>query len=602
MLPLLFLASLPLALANPVADPVPFPGPASPTPLARVPRGISAPLSHGQGYIKRAKAVEKVKRESTRSSKHRGRRHNGSGFDSRSGGLEDRDEDGLPASWLLWAGARVDTKYNSGKGGFASAYAKELTKRANGEIALTDHNLDTSYSASLSVGTPAQTLDIVLDTGSSDLWVASNACSTSACGSMSTYDSSSSSTSSNLTSSFSIEYGSGEAAGNLVQDLVTLGGYSVASQTFASCDSVSPGLLSSGVSGIMGLSWQALAYSKATPWWITLAQSSSWDQKLFAFHLGRYRNVAGASSVESDGGTATFGYLDSSLYSGAVTYVSVGSNAQYWQIPIGSISMQGTAISLGSSNMAAIDTGTTLVGGPESIVASIYAAIPGSKRMTGSYAAYYEYPCSTSVNFEITFGGFNIKVTDQDFNLGKYSSDTSMCTGAAYVQSLSSSSPVQWIVGDAVLKNTYTVFRYSPAAVGFANLAGEITSSEAAQSTTIVDATSLFVSPTSAISGASTSASGSATTTSRAASASGSSTTTMTSSSSNAASSVSTVDAGPIVVVTASGPEGSAAAASAASAATSSASSASAIKLTVPSLVAGWTSLAILFGMAKVIL
>ncbi|WVQ83326.1 hypothetical protein IAT38_005465 [Cryptococcus sp. DSM 104549] len=495
------LLSLPLALANPVPSSSSSSAAPGPTAPALTPRGIGMPLTHGAGYVKRVKAQQAAAKRDAAGK---------AGVAARADEATE-EEEGLPASWLLWAGARVDTKYNSGLGGFAAAYAKELTKRANGEITLTNHNLDTSYSASLSVGTPAQTLEIVLDTGSSDLWVASDACQTTACSSMDQYDHKTSTTSLNMTTSFAIEYGSGTASGSLFQDLVTLGGYSVASQTFAACDVVSTGLLSSGVSGIMGLSWQALAYSKATPWWITLAKSTSWSDPLFAFYLSRYRNVAGASATETDGGYATFGYLDSSLYSGDITYVSVGSSPQYWQIEMDSATMQGSAISLGSSNMVAIDTGTTLIGGPESIVASIYAKIPGSSRMTGSYSSYYQYPCNTSVDFEVTFGGFTITITDQDFNLGKYSSDTSMCTGAVYVQALSSSSPVQWIVGDAALKNTYTVFRYSPAAVGFANLAESVTSSEAAQSTTIVDASSLLAaaSSTAASSKASTSASAS---------------------------------------------------------------------------------------------
>ncbi|WWC59467.1 uncharacterized protein I303_102023 [Kwoniella dejecticola CBS 10117] len=493
LIPLLLLSAIPLSLAHPQPNALP----AEPTPLGGSKRGITASLSHGAGTIRRAKGYENAKRSTIppQRLKHRQKRHSLSSSSS-SAKLEIRgDDEGLPPSWLLWAGARVDSKYHAGAGGFSAAYAKAIAKRAdNGDVQLTNHNLDTSYSATINVGTPSQSLDIVLDTGSSDLWVASQDCTAGACTSMTTYDTASSKSNVNLSSAFSIEYGSGTAAGSLVQDLVTLGGYSVASQTFASCDQVSSGLLSSGVSGIMGLSWQALAYSKATPWWITLAKSSSWSDPLFAFHLARYRNVAGASSVETDGGLATFGFLDSSLYSGDVTYVSVSGNAQYWQIPMASMTMQGETVSLGSSNMAAIDTGTTLIGGPESIITAIYANIPGSQRMTGSYAPYFAYPCSTNVDFEITFGGFTIKITDQDFNLGRYTSDETMCTGAAYVQTLASTSPVQWIVGDAALKNTYTVFRYSPAAVGFANLAGAVTSSEAAASTTIPDASAIAAS------------------------------------------------------------------------------------------------------------
>ncbi|ODN82175.1 hypothetical protein L202_02467 [Cryptococcus amylolentus CBS 6039] len=498
MLASILLLALPLALANPVPTSAPAPSPSSTS------GGFSAGLSHGQGAIARSNSYANAKR-----------------------GLVARDDDeGLPPSWLLWAGARLDAKYN-GANGFKEAYAKEITKRAdNGEISLTDHNLDTSYSASLSVGTPAQTFDIVLDTGSSDLWLASEKCSTTACSSMDEYSLSNSSTAVNLSTSFSIEYGSGKASGALVQDLVTLGGYSVASQTFAACDSVSTGLLSTGVSGIMGLSWQALAYSKATPWWITLAKSSTWSQPLFAFYLARYRNVAGATAKETDGGTATFGYLDSSLYSGDVTYVDVEDDAEYWQIEMASATIQGSSISLNSSyNMVAIDTGTTLIGGPESIVAEIYSKIDGAQRMTGSYASYYEYPCNTSVELDLTFGGYTIEITDQDFNLGRYSSDTSMCTGAVYVQSLSSSSPVQWIVGDAAIKNTYTVFRYNPAAVGFAALAGSVTSSEAAQSTTIADISSVLAAASSSATASTTPASSSSAATSSTATSSGASAT-----------------------------------------------------------------------------
>jgi len=270
-----------------------------------------------------------------------------------------------------------------------------------------------------------------------------------------------------------------------------------------------------------------IGYSLAVPWWITVAQSSSWSQPLFAFYLERYRDVSGATPNEASGGEATFGYLgasyivihirnpdvtvDSSKYSGSVTYVSVSSNAQYWQVSMDSessckfavgvaevallgMTIQGNAVSLGSSSIAAIDTGTTLIGGPSSVIASIYSNIPGSQLMTGSYANYYEYPCTTTIDFKITIGGFTIKISDQDFNLGHYpsgSSDKTMCTGAAFIQALPSNSPVQWIVGDTALKNVYSVYRYNPPAVGFANLAGAITSSASSVSTTIPDVSSI---------------------------------------------------------------------------------------------------------------
>ena len=150
-----------------------------------------------------------------------------------------------------------------------------------------------------------------------------------------------------------------------------------------------------------------------------------------------------------------------------------------------SMTVQGTTVNLGSSNVVAVDTGTTLIGGPSDSIAQIYAAIPNSKQMTGSYANYYEYPCTTDIDLQLTFGGFTTHITNADFNLGRYSQDESMCTGAVFVQTLPSNAPVQWIVGDTALKNVYSVYRYSPAAVGFANLASS--AQQTTGSTTIPD-------------------------------------------------------------------------------------------------------------------
>jgi hypothetical protein len=388
-----------------------------------------------------------------------------------------RDGTALNTMNLLNYAARVDSKYNAGKGGYSALIAKlsKLPRRQTGAVAMQDNNIDASYSGQVSIGTPPQSFQVILDTGSSDLWVegACASCTT-------TFDGAKSSSFKDQNKTFAISYGSGDASGTLGKDVVNMGGYSVSGQTFAIINQMTKKLIATSVSGIMGLSFPVLAYSKAVPWWVSLVNSGVWNEKLFAFYMRRWRDVPGASSV-ADGGMATFGYLDSSLYSGDVTYLNVDANAQYWQIPMDSVTMQGTSVNLGGANIVAIDTGTTLIGGPQSIVAAIFAAIPGSRQMTGVYSSYYEYPCSTAVNLALNFGGYTINIGNADFNLGKYSSDGDLCTGAVFVQPLSG--PVQWIVGATALKNAYTVFRNEPRAVGFAALAGAVASPPAANST-----------------------------------------------------------------------------------------------------------------------
>ena len=55
--------------------------------------------------------------------------------------------------------------------------------------------------------------------------------------------------------------------------------------------------------------------------------------------------------------------------------------------------MNGNSVSLtsGSASFAAIDTGTTLVAGPQDAIAALYAEIPGSQALTGQNQGYYSF-------------------------------------------------------------------------------------------------------------------------------------------------------------------------------------------------------------------
>ncbi|KAF9338852.1 hypothetical protein BGX26_009558, partial [Mortierella sp. AD094] len=74
-------------------------------------------------------------------------------------------------------------------------------------------NADVSYLITVGLGTPPQDVDLIFDTGSSDLWVQS-----------ANYDPSQSSTSSDLQETFTIQYGSGSTNGEEYTDQVTIGG------------------------------------------------------------------------------------------------------------------------------------------------------------------------------------------------------------------------------------------------------------------------------------------------------------------------------------------------------------------------------------------
>ncbi|KAF8235612.1 acid protease [Tricholoma matsutake] len=363
--------------------------------------------------------------------------------------------------WGAWAKAQrawLEAKY---------ADESQPHKRASGTNLLTNQNADSSFFGSLAIGTPPVSYNVILDTGSSDLFVADVKC-VIGCNGTPTFDPSKSSSFSTNNDAFHIKFGSGQAAGTLGQDIVEMAGFSVHNQTFAICDRISPGLLSSPVSGLLGLAWQAIASSGAAPFWQALVAGGVWDFPVMSFQLTRFVDDRSARPLEP-GGTFTMGFVNTSLFTGDIEYLDINGKPSYWVLPMTAIHVQGNSISLpaGSASLAAIDTGTTLVGGPSEAIANIYVQIPGAQPATGNFDGYYTYPCSTSVNVTLAFGGRDWPISPADFRLTQLSPNT--CLGAFFVLSGGSSAPA-WIVGDTFLKNVYSVFRYNPPSIGFAEL------------------------------------------------------------------------------------------------------------------------------------
>jgi hypothetical protein len=96
-----------------------------------------------------------------------------------------------------------------------------------------------SYYGSIAVGTPPVAFDVILDTGSADLWLVDAQC-TEGCDGLQAFSPSSSSTFTNDTKPFSVTYGSGQAAGYLATDVVQMAGFSVQNQVFGVFSPASP--------------------------------------------------------------------------------------------------------------------------------------------------------------------------------------------------------------------------------------------------------------------------------------------------------------------------------------------------------------------------
>ena len=57
------------------------------------------------------------------------------------------------------------------------------------------------------------------------------------------------------------------------------------------------------------------------------------------------------------------------------------------------MTVQGNNVQIGTGDegLSAIDTGTTLIGGPSAAVQKIWAAVPGSQLMAGNMKGFYGF-------------------------------------------------------------------------------------------------------------------------------------------------------------------------------------------------------------------
>lgn len=142
------------------------------------------------------------------------------------------------------------------------------------------------------------------------------------------------------------------------------------------------------------------------------------------------------------------------------------------------LTVHGSSVSLpsGSASFAAIDTGTTLVGGPSSVIQSLYAQIPGSQPGTGNWQNYFTYrtyiavepityllddadtACNTQVNVAMSFGGSLWPISPADFQLTQIGSN--QCVGGFFAIDTGGSAP-NWIVGDTFLVRCLFLFLFS---------------------------------------------------------------------------------------------------------------------------------------------
>ncbi|OIV98330.1 hypothetical protein TanjilG_16657 [Lupinus angustifolius] len=242
---------------------------------------------------------------------------------------------------------------------------RSIDKNDSSENVLYLKNYDAQYFGEISIGSPPQYFNVVFDTGSSNLWVPSSRCIFSiSCYFHSKYRSGISSTYTQIGTPCKIPYGDGSISGFFSQDNVKVGDIIIKDQEFAEITlEGSSELLSLPVDGILGLGFQDISIGKVTPIEVgdVLLGNNSTGYRKFLF-------------------VAMFNL--SAMRFSLFLIVNEEIKAAKDSIILGGLCDGGCA--------AIVDSGTSLIAGPTTIVTQINHAI----RAEG----YVSYECKNTIH------------------------------------------------------------------------------------------------------------------------------------------------------------------------------------------------------------
>ncbi|KAK7055403.1 acid protease [Favolaschia claudopus] len=329
--------------------------------------------------------------------------------------------------------------------------AERLERRQS--EALIDINNELLWGGNISIGTPAQRFLIDFDTGSSDLWVPSRACTS--CGSMNRYNPLLSNSSKPRPGIFEIEYGDhSQVSGPIFTDTVSVAGIKATNQYFSAATTVNGDFADVVVDGILGMGYPALSQLHRSPFFNTARANGNLKANRFSFYLAK------------KGSELYLGGTNPAKYKGSIETHRINLSTGFWQIPNARIKVGNTVVTSGFQTI--IDSGTTIMYGPPSAVKKVWAKVPGSAVLDAENG-FYSFPCATPPQMKFNWGGKDWVISTATINLGLTAAGSSRCVGALSGQDIGLGSNV-WLLGDSFMQNQLNIFDFGSNTVGFAAL------------------------------------------------------------------------------------------------------------------------------------
>ena len=350
------------------------------------------------------------------------------------------------------------------------------------------------YFANITIGTPAQSFRLHLDTGSSDLWTnvpGSTLCEQDAdaeqngnipCSVSGTYTANDSSTYKYIDSDFEIEYGDGsKAIGDYVSDTVRISDMGLTNQQFG------VGYTSTSSEGIMGIGYTKLEVQNQDS---SSSQFSSTYANVPQSMVSQgYINSNAYSlwldDLDSSTGTILFGGVDTNKYQGSLHTLDIvqeGGEFVEMLVSLDSISLTASGKNttvLEKAITVLLDSGTTLTYLPEDTTSTIYTALGASYSSRDGVAFVSCDLANTSDTLSFNFGSKAITVPMSEIVIEGGISSALDCYLGIAPQSSSPGSTANtfYVLGDSFIRNAYIVYDLANNQISLAQTNTEATSS-----------------------------------------------------------------------------------------------------------------------------
>ncbi|KAI0452992.1 aspartic peptidase domain-containing protein [Xylaria acuta] len=345
---------------------------------------------------------------------------------------------------------------NAGAGG-DSAPQQGATANTNGTgivVNVPEAN-DVEYLSPVNIG--GQVVNLDFDTGSSDLWVFNTQLSAAATQGHALYDPSSSATFKLVQDAqFQIQYGDGSGAEGVVgTDVVNIGGAEVQAQAVELATAVTQSFVDDiATDGLLGLAFSSINTVQPQQQKTFFDNiMSSLAEPLFTADLRPAAN-----------GAYEFGRIDTTKFTGDMTFVDIDNSQGFWQFTSDSFAVDGgKAQTSVAGNQAIADTGTTLLLADPAVAEAYYAQVQGAQN--DQQQGGFTIPCDATLpDLQLAVGDAMATVKGADLSFAPVDQAGQTCFGGLQA---GESGGLQ-VYGDIFFKSNFVVFNGGNNSLGFA--------------------------------------------------------------------------------------------------------------------------------------